>query len=749
GIMGAFGAGLIARERYTMKQMDGADAATTMLSLDDILALEYQTTLTHCKGCTNNCLLTVNNFSGGRKFISGNRCEKALGKARTLEDVPNLFRYKLDRMFGYEPLEAENAPRGVVGIPRVLNMYENFPFWAVFFKELGYRVQLSPVSSRKLYELGIESIPSESECYPSKLAHGHVQWLIDRGIRYIFYPSIAFERNETPDSNNHFNCPIVTSYPENIKNNVEDLQRLNIRFEHPFFSFKTFKIFCNGLVKAFTGKDGITADEVKAAADKAWKELLKAKKDIEDKGEEVLKWMEDNGRQGIVLAGRPYHIDPEINHGVPDLIASYGVAVLTEDSVSHLSHVERPLIVMDQWMYHSRLYRAANFVKTRDDLNLIQLFSFGCGLDAVTTDCVRDILTGTDKIYTVLKIDEVSNLGAARIRVRSLLAALRDKTDLASEKPHVSTAFKRVEFTSEMKNTGYTILAPQMAPIQFDLIKEAFDSEGYNFVLLENDNKHSIDAGLKYVNNDACYPSIIVVGQMMDALLSGKYDLNKTALLITQTGGGCRASNYIGFIRRALKNAGMEQIPVISLSVGLEKNSGFKLSLPLITKAMYALVIGDVLMKVIYATRPYEAEAGAADRLHEKWAGIIKAEIRKRGFGRRIANKLIDKMVKDFDELPRIDVKKPRVGVVGEILVKFSPTANHDIIRLLEKEGAEGVMPDLMDFLLYCLQNNYFKVENYSAGVKSSLIADWGIRFMEYLRKEANNILRRSKHFSP
>ncbi len=769
GIMGAFGAALIARERYTTKQMDAVekeDAASgrdtdqekqlreagvvsSMLSLDEILSLEYKTTLTHCKGCTNSCLLTINNFTGGRKFVSGNRCEKGLGKEARDESVPNMFRYKLERMFDYEPLALEDAPRGVIGIPRVLNMYENFPFWAVFFRELGYRVELSPISSRAIYELGIESIPSESECYPAKMAHGHVQWLIDQGIRFIFYPSIAFERNETPDANNHFNCPMVTSYPENIVNNVEDLQKYQVRFLHPFFSMKSLKIFTKGLVDVFRGEQGLSAGQITRAAEKAWEELLQSKRDIEKKGDEILDWLKETGRQGIVLAGRPYHVDPEIHHGVPDMITSYGVAVLTEDSVSHKSQVDRPLIVMDQWMYHSRLYRAANFVKTQDNLNLIQLFSFGCGLDAVTTDCTRDILTGSGNIYTVLKIDEVSNLGAARIRIRSLLAALRDRTEPAGDTEYKSTAFNRVEFVPQMRKDGYTILAPQMAPIQFDLIKEAFDSEGYNFVILDNDNTHSINAGLKYVNNDACYPSIIVVGQMMDALLSGKYDLDKTALLITQTGGGCRASNYIGFIRRALRNAGMAHIPVISFSVGLEKNSGFQLSLAIATKGMYALVMGDVLMKILYATRPYEAEPGAADRLYEKWADKCKAELNKKGFGRRTANRLIREMVREFDELERLDIVKPRVGVVGEILVKFSPVANRDIIRLLESEGAEGVMPDLMDFLMYCLQNNYFKVEHYSAGAARSVIATVGIRFMEYLRKEANAALKASKHFTP
>lgn len=743
GIMGAFGAALIAREHYSGQE-------TTTLSFDDILALEYKTTLTRCGGCTNNCLLTINNFNGGRRFISRNRCERPLGKEHKSEDVPNLFKYKKEKLFSYKPLPIESAPKGRVGIPRVLNMYEDFPFWAVFFRELGYSVQLSPESTRAIYELGIESIPSESECYPAKLAHGHIQWLINEGIDFIFYPSIAYERNETTDANNHYNCPVVASYPENIQNNVEDLQNKHIRFLHPFLSMTDYRVFTEGLVRVFTTTEfGYSAPEIIEASRKAWDELLESKRDIEKKGEEVLKWMEETDSQGIVLAGRPYHLDAEINHGIPELITSYGIAVLTEDSVSHLGEVERPLIVLDQWMYHSRLYRAANFVKTRDDLNLIQLNSFGCGLDAVTCDCVKDILNNSGKIYTVLKIDEVNNLGAARIRIRSLLSALKDKKAHPVERHIEPASYERVEFTEEMKEAKYTILAPQMSPIHFELMEPAFDSEGYNFVILDNDNKGSIDAGLKYVNNDACYPSIIVVGQMMDALTSGKYDLNKTALLITQTGGGCRASNYIGFIRRALRNAGMEQVPVISLSMGLEKNSGFKITLPLIRKAMYALVIGDVFMKVFYATRPYEAEEGAADALHEKWKNIVKEEIKKPGFGRRQTKRLVKDIIKDFDTLPRKKVVKPRVGIVGEILVKFMPAANKDIVKLLEAEGAEAVMPDLMDFLLYCLQNNYFKVDNYSEKPTSAIVATLGIRFMEYLRKPANKELAKSIHFRP
>ena len=675
GIMGAFGAALIARERH----QEGAE--TTMLSIDKINELKYTTSMANCRGCTNNCRLTINKFSGGRQYVSGNRCERGIGKEKNKDHIPNLYEYKYKRIFSYTPLTADKATRGKVGIPRVLNMFENYPFWYTFFTELKYEVVLSPTSTRKIYELGIESIPSESECYPAKLAHGHVTWLIRNGVKFIFYPCIPYERNEFPDAVNHYNCPIVTSYAENIKNNVDELNDPSITFRNPFLAFTSEEILANRLVEEF--KD-IPAEEVKAAVHKGWEEMAAARRDVQKKGEETLKYLEDTGRHGIVLAGRPYHIDPEIHHGIPDLINSYGVAVLTEDSVSHLVPVERPIRVNDQWMYHSRLYAAANFVKTRDDLDLIQLNSFGCGLDAVTTDEVYEILDGSGKIYTCLKIDEVNNLGAARIRVRSLLAALRAKDAQKKERTIKPSSIEKVSFTKEMRK-DYTILCPQMSPVHFSLLEAAFNANGYHLEVLPNDNKHAVDVGLKYVNNDACYPSLIVVGQIMDALLSGKYDLNKTAVIMSQTGGGCRASNYIAFIRRALKKAGMEQVPVISLNLsGLESNPGFKLTLPLVKAVVYAAVFGDIFMKCIYRMRPYELEKGIVNRKHKIWEKRVIAFVSGSALSHSQFKKMCREMVHDFDTIPISDEKKPRVGIVGEILVKFLPCP---ILLLISGQG--------------------------------------------------------------
>ncbi len=741
GIMGAFGAALIARERYE------AGYHTSMLSYEKLCSLKYETSMSKCRGCTNSCRLTINKFSGGRTYISGNRCERGIGGQKNANNVPNLFEYKLKRLFSYPSLEADQAPRGTVGIPRVLNMYENYPFWHTFFTRLGYRVVLSPNSNRKIYELGIESIPSESECYPAKLAHGHVAWLINQGVDFIFYPALFYERDEVEGANNHYNCPIVTSYSENIKNNVEAISDGQMLLRNPFMSFRDPGTITDALLREFPE---LPSGEVKEAVAAAWEELGNARRDMQKQGEEVLAYLKKTGKRGIVLAGRPYHVDPEINHGIPELITSFDMAVLTEDSVSHLGRPERPLIVSDQWMYHSRLYAAASYVKTVDNLDLIQLNSFGCGLDAVTTDQVNDILSGSDKIYTCLKIDEVNNLGAARIRVRSLLSAIKVREKKNRQRLLSSSAIEKVSFTEEMRK-DYTIICPQMSPIHFEIMEPAFNACGYHFVVLDNDNKHSVDVGLKYVNNDACYPSLLVVGQIMEALLSGKYDLNKTAIIMTQTGGGCRATNYVGFIRRALQKADMGQIPVISLNLaGIESNPGFRLNADLLIRAAMAAEFGDIFMRCVYRMRPYEKVPGSVDAMHRKWRKEAQEFVSAKRIRLGKFKRLCRQIIQDFDQIEVTDARKPRVGVVGEILVKFSPAGNNHLVELLESEGAEAVVPDLIDFMLYCFYNQIYKAEHLGTSKKAARVSSLGIWAIEHiLRGTAAKEFKASRHFTP
>ena len=740
GIMGAFGAALIARNRYHGQQ-------TRMLGLEEIAKLTYTTKTTHCGGCSNNCMLTVNRFPSGNRHITGNRCEKGIGGETGIQKGENLVEYKRRRLFEpYGPIPEGKVSRGIIGIPRVLNIYENYPFWATFFRDLGFRVVLSPLSDRKIYELGMESIPSESECYPAKLAHGHVQWLVNQGVQTIFHPCVFYEHQESKEAQNHFNCPIVVSYAENLKNNVEAVADGAVRYIRPFIAFTSEKTAADRLVKLCREVWEIPEQEVRDAVKLAWAEQRRAKKEIREKGAELLAKMEAAGEAGIVLAGRPYHIDPEINHGIPELIASYGLHVFTEDSLPMAEKHNRPLRVLDQWVYHSRLYNAAEFVSRRDDLELVQLNSFGCGLDAVTTDQVCEILEKQNKLYTVLKIDEVNNLGAVRIRIRSLLAAMKMRREQGSLPQPSTDGYHRTEFTRQMFQDGYTILAPQMSPIHFDILEPVFKQYGFHMEVLRNDNRTAIDTGLKFVNNDACFPSVTVVGQIMDAVLSGRYDTHKLAIIMTQTGGCCRASNYVGFIRRALDKAGLSYIPVISLNAsGLEKNSGFKLPAKLLLKATKGIVYGDLFMRCLYRVRPYEKVPGSADKLHKGWQ-IIAIDSLTNPDTQWTYEAVCRRIVRAFDELPiHEEMRKPRVGVVGEILVKYMPLANNHLVELLEQEGAEAVVPDLMDFLNYSLYNGTYK--HAFLGTKTDMPQKLGIRAIRKLRKPALDALEKSKRF--
>ncbi len=750
GIMGAFGAALIAMDRCHGRQ-------SKMLSMDEIQNLTWESRLVRCGRCENNCQLTVSIFPGGRRFITGNRCEKGLGETHVENDTPNLMKYKFQRIFDYEPLADSEAPRGVLGIPRVLNMYENYPFWATFLRELGFAVRLSPQSSKAIYEMGMETIPSESECYPAKLSHGHVEWLIAHGVDRIFYPCVYYERKEDENSQNHFNCPMVMSYPENLKNNIEALWQGTVKMYSPFVAFTDEITITERLKKVMAENFGIPEAETAAAASKAWAEQLRAKDDIRREGERVLEWVNaDSDRHGIVLAGRPYHCDPEVNHGIPEMIASYGLAVLTEDSIAHLAlqdedYLTRPLRVTDQWTYHSRLYAAASYVRRFDNLDLVQLNSFGCGVDAVTTDEVAEILIKSGKLYTLLKIDEVNNLGAARIRIRSLISAINMRKENGIVAHPVPTAYHRAEFTKEMKEAGYTLLCPQMSPIHFELLEPVFRQAGYNIVLLDSDNRSAVDMGLKFVNNDACYPSLITIGQIMDAVLSGKYDTNKLAILMSQTGGGCRASNYVAFIRLALEKAGLSHIPVVSVNLnGMEKNEGFTYTASMMARAAQAVAYGDALQQMVYRVRPYELEPGSTDALHDKWRKICIASLTKKGFGFGEYKRNIRQMVKEFDTLPIRDIpRKNRVGIVGEILVKYMPLANNDLVKVLEREGAEAVVPELLGFMEYCFENSNFKADYLGGSKKTAFISELGIKAVEWVRKPASEAFAQSSRFTP
>ena len=849
-----------------------------------------------CKLCQNHCKLTITTFSDGSRFVTGNRCERGGDAKKKRSDRPNLYDYKYKRCFAYRRLTDKKATRGEIGIPRALNMYENYPFWFTLLTTLGFKVMISGRSSHELFETGIESIASENICYPAKLVHGHIKWLINKGIKTIFYPCVSYEENLVPNTDNHYNCPVVANYPLVVGANVPELREDGVRYMHPYFNLANHELMVDRIVEEFAWAN-VTREEAETAVKAAYAEDKVFKHDVQQEGLTALAYMKEHNCRGIVLAGRPYHIDPEINHGIPETICSLGMVVLSEDSICELHPGEKlnltefrsegeadprsknaarfrhvgdrtvtkmPLRVTNQWAYHSRLYAAAHFVASYPGLELVQLNSFGCGLDAITTDQVAEILADKADVYTLLKIDEVSNLGAAKIRLRSLKAAVEEreankareaaaakamedqqaaaeraaeeakvkaesdletaKAALAEAQAAVEAAQKKVDaeaqavhdaakasqastakavqgpkptgfrktgptaptpgrqilldstmaanpkltkamreaskraaerdlqaaaankngtsdgttgvtnaknakksghnnatmsryahrekFVKDMKK-NYTIVGPQMSPIHMSLVEAVIRSGGYKFDILKHASRGDVETGLKYVNNDACYPAIMVVGQLIDAILEGKYDPDHVALAITQTGGMCRATNYFGLIRKALVDAGYPQIPVIAISTqGLEDNPGFKATLPLLHRAIKALILGDLLMKCLYRVRPYEVEKGSANKLYELWDAIVRETIEHHGYSKTAAktpsikkgylpyNVLAKEIVKSFDNLPLRDIpRKVRVGVVGEILVKYQPDANNHVVDVIESQDCEAVVPGIMEFM--------------------------------------------------
>ena len=754
GLMGAYGMALLASEAAEELQ----NQHSSLLDVDGLKSLQVSTSMRNCGLCSNNCMLTINAFSDGRTYVTGNRCDRGAGDMiqEKHKPVPNMVEVKLRRYFDY--FLKKNIPEFEgklrIGIPRVLNMYEDFPFWFTFFNQLGCEVVLSDYTTKDQYNKAIDTIPSDTACYPAKAVHGHIRDLAQAQVDLIWYPCIQHGPKEFSRDNN-YHCPMVISYPELIRNNMQDVMG-KTPFYAPFLPLADKKSLVPALVKALKELP-FSKSEISSAVDAAWAEQEKCKADYREMTKKTVSRLVAEQVPTIVLAGRPYHLDSGINHGIPELITSLGMAVLTEDGVAPLGKDIKHLRVVDQWSYHSRLYHAAEFVSRTEGFQIVELNSFGCGLDSIVADQVKDILSAKHKIHTLLKIDEGTNLGAVTIRLRSLQSVMeRSMRKHHNPEAPVETVvddtpaydYERVVFTEEMRKT-YKILVPQMSPLHFQLLEPVLKSEGYDFDMLPAPTREDVEVGLKYINNDACYPAIIVVGQLMSALLSGKYDINKTAVIISQTGGGCRATNYIGYLRKALIDAGMKQVPILSLNASdMERQPGFKLTKSFLHRMIQAVVYGDALMQCVLATRPYEINPGSADALCDYWVKKLRERITKANIFQY--SKYIKNIIEDFDNLPVDKSKpKPRVGVVGEIYVKFHPSANNHINELIEKEGGEVVTSGLLDFFLYCAMDSTYRAKHLDGTWLSGFFGSLAREALELYRLPYAKAVAASKHFDP
>ncbi len=735
GLMGAYGAALLALET--------GKTQSALLSAEALDSFSVKTNSYRCRGCGNQCLITASTFADGRRYFTGNRCERGIGKECTYDKTPNIYEYKYKRLFKYyRPLA--HPSRGQIGIPRVLNMYEDYPFWFTFFTMLGYEVVLSGETTAQTYFRGMATVPSDSLCYPAKLVHGHIMDLIRRGMKKIFYPCIPYNINDaTHASDNHYNCPVVASYAENIRGNMDILREKEIKFLQPFLPLNNSQRLIERLIEELA-EEHLKRNEIEAAVEAAYIELEHYKKDVRKYGQKILERVEREHLTAILLAGRPYHIDPEINHGIPEMIQSYGLPVLSEDMLYHQPAKEEALSIVNQWSYHARLYHAASYAAEHDNITLIQFSSFGCGLDAITTGQVRAILEEHHRLYTMIKLDEVSNLGAARIRVRSLIAALARRQSLPY---HSTEIIERPRFTEECRRT-YTIIAPQMAPIQFRLLETTLRKYGYRLVIPQMPDRSAIDLGLRYIHNDMCYPAIVVIGQLLSVIQSGQCDPNHTAIMLFQTCGACRATNYLNLMRTALKDAGYGQVPVFACVGRPSETDAFVMSHQCSADVTKSIVYGDLLMRVKNRVKPYEKVPGSTERLYEKWMARCQDEIVHGNYFRYQTT--IRSIVEEFDHLPiHEDIWKPRVGIVGEILVKYHPIANNRLEEFLASEGAEVIMPDLLNFMEYMAFDAIVKHKLLDGSYWDKLKAEISIQVMEFFRRPAVKALAKSRRFTP
>lgn len=750
GSMGAFGAALLARDACRR----GEVAASGILGAEALRYFQVRNTVTRCQACANHCQLTVSRFTcGGEgsaergRFVSGNRCERGSGQSRVsaisgAQPLPNVVAWKNARLFDLmQPLPKNAAPRGVVGLPRALNMYENYPLWFTLLTQLGFRVEVSGPSSRELYAAGGSTIPSQTLCYPAKLAHGHVAELAARGVDAIFFPCIPLEARQFSEQDHHYNCPVVGGYPEILPRNMDVLHRAGVPFYSPFLPLDRHRLAQRlAEVPLF---QGIRRRELCRAVDAAFAAQDAFQAELRAQGETALRFVEESGGRGIILAAHPYHADPEVHHGIPEFINSLGLVVLTEDSVAHLAVAEN-LRVVNQWTFHARLYRAATLAAQRKDLALVHLVSFGCGLSALTAEQMEEILVAAGQLYTQIKIDEGQNTGPARIRIRSLLASMRHR-----DAQRVRTAPLRATpppFTEDMRAT-HTILVGMVAPFHSQLMERACRASGYKTAFLPDVGREAVEAGLRYVNNDACYPAIVTVGQLVHAVRSGQHDADKVALLVYQTGGGCRATNYMALLRKALADAGMGQVPLISFNLlGKNHSPGFRIDWALLKRCFMGCCLADLLSRLLHRVEPYEATPGAARALAERWLSRASEVLEP---GERAAYALCMRhMVRDFEALPlRPEKRRPRVAIVGEILVKYHEFANNRLAQTIVAEGGEVVLPDILDFFLYCLYDDTFRYHQLAGSLGSAVKSHISRRVVEWYRAPMLDALRGSTRF--
>lgn len=703
-LMGAYGCALTA----------AAHPAKAM-TIDAMLAGSgYTTRELRCNGCANRCAVTQYHFEGGGRYYSGNRCERVFSShGRKVERARNIYDLKRSLLFDAGDC-APRAGRPTIGLPRVLGLYEDLPFWRALLTSCGFGVKISAPSEAKRYEHALCSVMSDNICFPAKLVHSHIAWLETAGVDRILFPYVIYEHRDDPTAVKSYNCPIVSGYSDVIRSAMQP----RVPLDAPAITFADRPLL-RKQIRAYLASLGVGRRE----ADRAFEAALSAYDDwnsrLRAEAQSILEDDRAHGRLTIVLAGRPYHADPLIQHGLSEMIAGMGVGVISDDIVrGDSTRIETNII--RQWAYMNRIMRAAQWTAEQaDDVQFVQMTSFGCGPDAFIQDEVRTLLSRREKPYTLLKLDDVSNLGSLRLRVRSLLESLT-----TGERSRAAEPFTTTRPYGRAGDEQLTILAPYISEFLTPLIPPVVAHAGYRAEVLPPSNDESVRLGLQYANNEVCYPATLIIGDVVRALKSGRYDPARVAVAMTQTGGQCRASSYAGLIKRAMVSAGFGQVPLITLGVGTATNEaqgGAQQRMQFNWRKLAPIVLdmllwADVTAKFYYSALPRERKKGLADRLRDHYlqAGARVLAMAK---GRAKAmTHLVRQAAADFQAAIHPDRPAPRVGIVGEIFLKFNHFAQLHLQDLLKERGIEIVPPLITPFFIQDFVNQRWKRELHLVG---------------------------------
>lgn len=708
-LMGAYGAALVAKKS---DQLDPKPSTFIGLAHLD-KANDNRAKPSRCKGCDNLCDVMIYRFSTGQRYYSGNKCERFLSNNPQKDNHAfNMFDYKNELLFDRTKNRLPTAKLRV-GIPRVLGQYENFPFWHTLFEQCGIDVELSPYSTNAIYEKGAGTVMSDSICFPAKLVHGHIVELAEKKVDRIFMPMVVLESAEFDNEVNSYNCPIVSSYSEVMNSAINPALRYGIPFDFPVINFTDQKLLHAGCL-AYLKTLGID----KAIFNRAFTLAVKAQADYKQKlyhkAVEILNQAKITGRYVFILAGRPYHSDSLINHKTPEILNALGCDVITEDSVLGAVTLLSPeLQICSQWSYPNRLYAAAAFVAAQpNNVQFVQLNSFGCGPDAIVTDECKAILESHGKTCTIIRVDEITATGSVRLRLRSIIESIK----LNRDQPLKVQPRKKLAIFTPADKTRRTILAPYISDFYSPLLPPIFALNGYRLETLPKPNKASVEWGLKYCNNEICYPATIIVGDVIKALNSGQYQRDEVAIGITQTGGQCRASSYLSLIKKAMLNAGYDDIPIVSLSPGTNnehEQPGFKLNwMKSLPPTFIAMLFTDSIAKMYYAVAAREQHKGDTARLKQYYTEQLQYYINeKRSY--KAYFMLLAEAVQAFNKIATYERECPQIGIVGEIYVKYNSFGNQNSVDWLVEQGIEPVIPPMLEFFSQCFVNYDSNVDNY------------------------------------